>query len=47
MVEQLKRWLECHGLKKSGKKNELIQRVNDALKLDLPVDVKSRWWKVV
>ena len=20
MVEQLKRWLECHGLKKSGKK---------------------------
>ena len=47
MVEELKRWLECHGLKKSGKKNELIQRVNDALKLDLPVDVKidgGKWY---
>ena len=47
MVEQLKRWLECHGLKKSSKKNELIQRVNDVLKLDLPVDVKvdgGKWY---
>ena len=32
VVEGLKRWLECHGLKKSGKKAELIKRVKDGLK---------------
>ena len=49
MVEELKRWLECHALKKSGKKNELILRVNDALKLNLPVDVKidgGKWYNL-
>ena len=25
-IEELKRWLEYHGLKKSGKKNELVER---------------------
>ena len=25
-VEELKRWLECHGQKKSGKKHELVER---------------------
>ena len=40
-VDVLKRWLECHGLKKSGKKDELVRRVEDALKLDLQVDPKE------
>ena len=40
VVEELKRWLECHGVKKSGKKAELINRVRDGLKLNLPVDPK-------
>ena len=26
-VLELKRWLECHGLKKCGKKSELVERV--------------------
>ena len=26
-TEELKRWLECHGLKKGGKKDELVERV--------------------
>ena len=33
LAEELKRWLECQGLKKSGKKAELIKRVKDGLKL--------------
>ena len=37
IVDELKRWLECHSLKKSGKKDELVKRVEDALKLNLPV----------
>ena len=27
-VEELMRWLECYGQKKSGKKDELVERVN-------------------
>ena len=40
VVEELKRWLKCHGLKKSGKKAQLIKRVKDRLKLNFPVDPK-------
>ena len=49
VVEELKRWLECHGLKKSGKKAELIKRVKDGLKLNLPVDAKidgGKWYNL-
>ena len=35
VVEELKRRLVCHGLKKSGKKVELINRVKDGLQLNL------------
>ena len=28
-VEELKAWLQCHGLKKSGKEHELVERVRD------------------
>ena len=40
VVEELKRWLECHALKKSGKKAELINRVRDGLKYNLPTEPK-------
>ena len=47
VTEELKRWLECHGLKKSGKMAELIKKVKDGLKLNLPVDPKidgGKWY---
>ena len=31
-VEQLKRWLKCRGLKLSGKRDELVQRVRNCIK---------------
>ena len=40
-VIELKRWLECHGLKKNGKKNELVERVQlsmGKIKVDPKVD---------
>ena len=49
VIEELKRWLECHGLNKSGKKDELINRVRDGLKLNLPVDPKidgGKWYNL-
>ena len=49
VIEELKTWLECHGLKKSGKKDELINRVRDGLKLNLPVDPKidgGKWYNL-
>ena len=30
-VEQLKRWLKCRGLKQSGKRGELLNRVRDCI----------------
>ena len=30
-VDQLKRWLKCRGLKLSGKREDLVQRVRDIL----------------
>ena len=49
IVDELKRWLECHSLKKSGKKDELVKRVEDALKLNLPVNPKidgGKWYDI-
>lgn len=31
-VEQLKRWLKCRGIKQTGKREDLLARVNDCLK---------------
>ena len=39
-VEELKRRVECHGQKKSGKKHELVERVKGLLKLNVKVDPK-------
>ena len=42
-VEELKRWLECHGLKKGGRKGELFERVTLVLgkiKVDAKVDCR-------
>ena len=49
IVDELKRWLECHGLKKSGKKAELVERVKEGLKTKLPVSQKidgGRWYEL-
>lgn len=45
-MDVLKRWLECHVLKKTGKKEELVKRFEDALKINLAVDPKvdGRKW---
>ena len=43
----LKRWLECHGLKKTGKRLELIERVKQAMSVGQPVDLKvdgGKWY---
>ena len=37
-VDELKRWLECRGQKKGGRKAELRARVEGLLKLNLPID---------
>ena len=50
VIEELKRWLHCLGLKKSGKKAELIHRMRDGLKLNLPVDPKNdggKWHNLI
>ena len=50
VVEEPKRWLECHDLKKSGKKAKLINRVRDGLKLNLPGDPKmygGKWYNLI
>ena len=39
-VEELKRLLECHGQKKSGKKHEIVERVKKSLKLIVKVNSK-------
>ena len=49
VVEEVKSWLECHGLKISGKNTNLIKRVKDGLKLNLPVDPKidgGKWYNL-
>ena len=37
-VVELKRWLECHSLKRSGKKDDLVERVKAGIKTNLPVN---------
>ena len=47
-VDDLKRWLECRGQKKGGRKAELVARVEGLLKLNLPIDSKidnGLWYK--
>ena len=39
-VDELKRWLECRGQKRGGRKAELVARVEGRLKLNLPIDLK-------
>ena len=39
-VNELKRWLQCHGLKITGKKEELITRFDFAILSDIQVDPK-------
>ena len=49
VAEELKRWLECQGFKKSGKKAECIKRVKDGLKLNFPVYPKidgGKWYNL-
>ena len=47
--DQLKRWLRCRGLKLSGKRDELVERVRDCIKsgdhrkLDPSID-NSKWF---
>ena len=37
---RIKRWLECHGLKMIGKKQELIDMVRGCLTINKPVGPK-------
>ena len=39
-VLELKRWLECHREKKSGKKDELVIRVKGCIQINKGVDPK-------
>ena len=39
-LEELKRWLECRGQKKSGKKVKLVERVLGRLRFNIPLDPK-------
>ena len=46
-VEELKRWLQCHGLKKTGKKIELIEIVRlsiGIIKVDPKID-GGKWYE--
>ena len=36
-IEELKRWLECHGQKKGGKKTDLIERVKGCMRIKVKV----------
>ena len=47
-VEELKRWLNCHGLKKCGRKGELVERVRLAsgkVKVDPKIDA-GQWYEM-
>ncbi|XP_044597969.1 uncharacterized protein LOC123274428 [Cotesia glomerata] len=48
--EQLKRWLKCHGRPQKGKKSELIERVKNAIRNNVPVDQtvdKGKWLNIL
>ena len=40
-MEQLKRWLKCRGLKVSGRRAELVERVQEAKALPEPLSIIS------
>ena len=47
-VTDLKRWLECHGLKKTGKREELVHWVEQAMAIAVPVNVGvdgGKWYQ--
>ena len=44
-VLELKRWLECHGEKKSGRKQELIERIRSCILLKKGIDPKVDYGK--
>ena len=49
IMEELKRWLECRGIKRSGKKDELIRRVIEAQHMNLAIDPKvdgGKWYNL-
>jgi hypothetical protein len=46
---ELKRWLECHGEKRSGKRQELVDRVKGCIALKIKVDPKvdgGKWYEI-
>ena len=48
-VLELQRWLECHGEKKSGRKDELVERVKGCIKIGKGVDPKvdgGKWYTI-
>ena len=48
-VIELKRWLKCRGLKVSGSTPVLVNRVINAMKMDLPIDIKvdeGKWYEL-
>ena len=42
-VEELKRWLHCHGLKRTGEKDELVEKVRLRIEV-IKVDHKIGLW---
>ena len=48
-VLELKRWMECHGEKKTGKKQDLIRRVKHCTLIQKTVDPKvdgGKWYEI-
>ncbi|XP_065070738.1 uncharacterized protein LOC135695544 [Rhopilema esculentum] len=48
-VVELKRWLECHGVKRTGKKQDLIDRVRGAIETRQGIDPKvdgGKWYDI-
>ena len=47
-VIELKRWLECHGVKRTGNKQRLIDNVRSAIQADTKVNPKvdcGKWYE--
>ena len=48
-VIELKGWLECHGVKRTGKKEDLIERVRGAIETQAGIDPKvdgGKWYDI-
>ena len=46
-LDELKRWLQCHGQKRTGNKREIVSRVEGFISLKTPVDPKvdgGKWY---